>query len=163
MVNAGFTQGEDSYVVVQVVYDEQAILDDYEGVDITRMTRELATSSSYGLNMMHISVDGVPIDDPDRSSSDVQRCTDVAFDKADIQFQFDNLTARPRLSAVASPTAVTFQPLANGVLIAEPVRFSMYANYWHFIERAEVRVFARGSVARGCAADGRGSRFRWPR
>ena len=141
VVNAGFTQGETSHVVVQVVYDEQAVLDDYEGVDITRMTRELATKSSYGLNMMHISVDGVPIDDPDRSSSDVQRCTDVALDKADIQFQFDNLTARPRLSAVASPTAVTFEPLANGVLIAQPVRFSMYANYWQFIERAEVRVF----------------------
>jgi flagellar motor protein MotB len=141
VVNAGFTQGETSYVAVQVVYDEQAVLDDYEGVDITRMTRELSTRSSYGLNMMHISVDGVPIDDPDRSSSDVQRCTDVALDKADIQFQFDNLTARPRLSAAASPTAVTFQPLANGYLVAQPVRFSMYANYWHFIERAEVRVF----------------------
>jgi flagellar motor protein MotB len=141
VVNAGFTQGESSYVVVQVVYDEQAVLDDYEGVDITRMTRELATRSAYGLNMMHISVDGVPLDDPDRSSSDVQRCTDVALDKADIQFQFDNLTARPRLSVVASPSAVTFQPLANGFLVAQPVRFSMYANYWHFIERAEVRVF----------------------
>ena len=141
VVNAGFLQGETSYVMVQVVYDEQAALDDYEGVDITRMTRELATRSAYGLNMMHISVDGVPIDDPDRSSSDVQRCTDVALDNADIQFQFDNLTARPRLSVMASPTAVTFQPLANGFLVAQPVHFSAYANYWHFIERAEVRVF----------------------
>jgi flagellar motor protein MotB len=141
VVNAGFIQGETSHVVVQVVYDEQAVLDDYEGVDITRMTRELATRSAYGLNMMHISVDGVPIDDPDRSSSDVQRCTDVALDNAAIQFQFDNLTARPRLSVMASPTAVTFQPLANGFLVAQPVRFSAYANYWHFIERAEVRVF----------------------
>ncbi len=141
VVNAGFTQDQSSQVVVQVVYDELAALDDYEGVDITRMTRELSTKSSYGLNLMHISVDGVPIDDPDRSSSDVQRCTDVALEKADIQFQFDNLTARPRLSVVASPTAVAFHPMEDGFLVGQPVRFSMYANYWHFIQRAEVRIF----------------------
>ena len=38
VVNAGFIQGETSHVAVQVVYDELAILDDYEGVDITRLT-----------------------------------------------------------------------------------------------------------------------------
>ena len=103
VVNTGFTQDETSNVVVQVVYDEFAPLDDYEGVDITRLTRELSTKSSFGLNLMHISVDGEPIDDPDRSSSDVQRCTDVALEKADIQFQFDNLSSRPRLSVAASP------------------------------------------------------------
>jgi flagellar motor protein MotB len=141
VVNAGFLQGETSHVVVQVVYDEPAILDDYEGVDITRVARELSTKSSFGLNLMHISVDGEPLDDPDRSSSDVQRCTDVALDKADIQFQFDNLTSRPRLSVTASPSAVPFHPLKTGLLLGQPVRFSMYANYWHFIERAEVRIF----------------------
>ncbi len=141
VVNAGFTQGETSHVVVQVVYDELAVLDDYEGVDITRVTRELSTKSSFGLNLMHISVDGEPIDDPDRSSADVQRCTDVALEKADIEFQFDNLAARPRLSVVASPTAVAFHPLEDGLLLGEPVRFWMYANYWYFIERAEVRIF----------------------
>jgi flagellar motor protein MotB len=144
VVNAGFTQDPSSQVAVQVVYDELAPLDDYEGVDITPLTRELNTKSAYGLNVMHISVDGVPIDDPDRSSSDVQRCTDVALEKADIQFQFDNLTARPRLNVVASPTAVAFHSMENGFLVGEPVRFSMYANYWHFIERAEVRVFGAG-------------------
>ena len=35
VVNAGFVQGEESFVRVQVVYDEPAPLDDYEGVDIT--------------------------------------------------------------------------------------------------------------------------------
>ncbi|MGH7336973.1 MAG: OmpA family protein, partial [Myxococcota bacterium] len=34
VVNAGFVQGESSYVVVQVVYDELAALDDYEGVQV---------------------------------------------------------------------------------------------------------------------------------
>jgi hypothetical protein len=141
VVNAGFTQGETSHVVVQVVYDELAVLDDYEGVDITRVTRELSTKSAYGLNLMHISVDGEPIDDPDRSSADVQRCTDVALEKADIQFQFDNLAARPRLSVVGAPAAVAFYPVEAGLLLGQPVRFWMYANYWHFIERAEVRIF----------------------
>ena len=34
VVNEGFTQGGSSHIVVQVVYDEPAVLDDYEGVDI---------------------------------------------------------------------------------------------------------------------------------
>src|SRR4029077_19591173 len=40
VVNAGFIQGEESFVRVQVVYDELLPLDNYEGVDITRSTRE---------------------------------------------------------------------------------------------------------------------------
>jgi flagellar motor protein MotB len=144
VVNVGFTQGEDSYVVVQVVYDELAVLDDYEGVDITRMTRELTPKSPFGLNPMHITVDGKPLDDPDRSSADVQRCTDVALDKANIQFQFDNLKSRPRLSVVASPSVVLFQQLEDEGVVAQPVRFKMYANYAAFIDRAEVRIFEAG-------------------
>ena len=48
VVNAGFIQGETSHVVVQVVYDELAELDDYEGVDITRLTRELRPRTRSG-------------------------------------------------------------------------------------------------------------------
>jgi flagellar motor protein MotB len=80
VVNAGFIQGEKSFVRVQAVYDEPVPLDDYEGVDITPITRELRPKSPYELNVMRITVDGEPIDDPGRSSSDVQRCTDVALD-----------------------------------------------------------------------------------
>ena len=81
VVNAGFIQGETSHVAVQVVYDELAVLDDYEGVDITRITREITAANPLGLNLMRITVDGKPIDDPKRSSSDIQRCTDVALGK----------------------------------------------------------------------------------
>ena len=144
VVNTGFTQDDTSQVVVQVVYDEAAPLDDYEGVDITRLTRELSTKNALGLNLMHISVDGQPIDDPDRSSSDVQRCTDVALEKADIQFQFDNLSSRPRLSIAAAPANVVLHPFENDQLLGQPVRFSAYANYWSFIQRAEVRIFEAG-------------------
>ncbi|PYX86230.1 MAG: flagellar motor protein MotB, partial [Acidobacteria bacterium] len=144
VVNTGFTQGESSYVVVQVVYDEPAVLDDYEGVNVTRLTHELTPQSPFGVNTMHITVDGVPIDDPGRSSADVQRCTDVALDKADIQFQFDNLRARRRLSVAVAPSVVVFQQTPDEGLIAAPVRFHMYTNYGAFIERAEVRIFEAG-------------------
>jgi flagellar motor protein MotB len=144
VVNVGFTQGESSYVVVQVVYDEPAVLDDYEGVNVTRLTHELTPQNPLGVNTMHITVDGVPIDDPGRSSADVQRCTDVALDKADIRFQFDNLKAQRRLSVAVAPSVAVFQKAPDGGLIAAPVRFQMYSNYAAFIRRAEVRIFEAG-------------------
>jgi flagellar motor protein MotB len=140
VVNAGFIQGDTSFVRVQVVYDEPVPLDDYEGVDITRITRELQPKSAYELNVMRITVDGKPIDDPGRSSSDVQRCTDVALDDASIQFRFDNLESRPRLAVSAHPVSVAVGD-AGGGPAAPVVRFRTYNNYASFIERAEIRVF----------------------
>ena len=90
---------------------------------------------------MRITVDGKPLDDKGRSSADVQRCTDVALQGADIQFGFDNLEADRRLAVAAEPATVAFYRSGDG-WAAEPVRFTMYANYSHFIERAEVRIFA---------------------
>jgi flagellar motor protein MotB len=144
VVNVGFTQGESSYVVVQVVYDEPAVLDDYDGVKITPLTHELTPQNPLGINAMHITVDGVPIDDPGRSSADVQRCTDVALDKADIRFQFDDLKARRRLSVAVTPSVVVFQQTPDEGLVAAPVRFQMYTNYAAFMSRAEVRIFEAG-------------------
>ena len=113
VVNEGFTQEGTSHIVVQVVYDEPAILDDYEGVDIETLTRELSPKNPFALNLMRITVDGEPIDDPGRSSADIQRCTDVALEHADILFQFDNLKSSPRLSVSAWPTTVSMAEL-NG-------------------------------------------------
>src|SRR5262250_2084989 len=140
VVNAGFIQGEESFVRVQVVYDERLPLDNYEGVDITRLAQELRPKSPYELNVMHITVDGKPIDDPDRSSSDIQRCTDVALNSASIQFHFDNLESRPRLGVTAHPVAEAMSDLDGGPA-ASVVRFQMYSNYASFIERAEIRIF----------------------
>ena len=142
VVNAGFVQGETSHVVVQVVYDEVAELDDYDGVDVTPLMRELTPENAFALNLMRITVDGEPIDDPGRSSSDVQRCTDVALQDAEIQFGFDTLEAERRLAVAAEPQTLTLTRAADGTRPA--VRFSMYANYAHFIDMAEVRVFERG-------------------
>jgi flagellar motor protein MotB len=160
VVNAGFIQGETSHVAVQVVYDDLAILDDYEGVDITRLTRELEPKNPLGLNLMRITVDGKPIDDPKRSSADIQRCTDVALAKVDIQFGYDNLSSAPRLSVAAQPSSTTVfrevrsaQSLFDGGYRiwdqdrASPIHFRMYTNYSSFIERAEIRVFEPGRSA----------------
>ncbi|HZD29259.1 MAG TPA: OmpA family protein, partial [Xanthobacteraceae bacterium] len=65
VVNLGFIQGEESFVRVQAVYDERLPLDNYEGVDVTHLTKELSPKSPYELNVMHITVDGKPIDDLD--------------------------------------------------------------------------------------------------
>jgi flagellar motor protein MotB len=145
VVNAGFVQGGSPHVVVQVVYDELLPLDDYEGVDVTPITRELHPVDPLALNLMRISVDGEPIDDPGRSSADVQRCTDVALERADIQFRFDSLTSEPRLSVTSDPASLPVWPSgADGGVVGSPVRFWMYTNYLHFIERSEVRIFDRG-------------------
>jgi len=155
VVNAGFIQGDTSHVAVQVIYDELAVLDDYEGVDVTRITRELHPENPLALNLMRITVDGEPIDDPKRSSSDIQRCTDVAMKKADIQFGFDNLSSAPRLSAVAKPDRIELSSAFGSdpwnssagfwfYTKVTPVQFQMYTNYSYFIDHAEVRIFENG-------------------
>jgi flagellar motor protein MotB len=141
VVNAGFIQGETSHVAVQVVYDELAVLDDYDGVDVTRLTRELTPENPLGLNLMRITVDGVPIDDPNRSSSDIQRCTDVAMQHADIRFGFDNLRSVPRMSVAAEPPTIAVPARQDIDDIDTTVRFRMYTNYSAFIDRAEIRIF----------------------
>jgi flagellar motor protein MotB len=140
VVNAGFIQGKESFVRVQVVYDERLPLDNYEGVDITRLTQELRPKSPYELNVMRITVDGKPIDDPGRSSSDIQRCTDVALDNAKIHFRFDNLESRRRLGVAATPVAVPVSGPGGGPA-ASVVHFRMYSDYASFIKRAEIRIF----------------------
>ena len=141
VINAGFVEAERSRVVVQVVYDELALLDDSEGLDITRITREVETQNPYALNLMRITVDGKPIDDPGKSIPDVQRCTDVALEQADIQFKFDNLDFKPRLNLTAWPLALRYQDDFNTGALENRVRFRLYSNYPAFIDRAEVRIF----------------------
>ncbi len=141
VVNTGFVQGDSSHVQAQVIYDELAILDDYEGVDITRITRELKPENPLGLNLMRITVDGVPLDDPERSSADIQRCTDVAMEVADIQFGFDNLRSAPRLAVTTRSPRIVVDRVIDVRTHVSPVEFRMYTNYSYFIDRAEVRIF----------------------
>jgi flagellar motor protein MotB len=152
VVNVGFTQGEKSFVRVQAVYDEPVPLDDYEGIDVTRITRELQPKSPFELNVMRITVDGEPIDDPGRSSSDIQRCTDVALDGAKIQFRFDNLESKPRLGVSASSADLSVTQVGDGST-APTVRFKMYDNYQSFIARSEIRIFEAGQSLQATPLD----------
>ena len=141
VVNAGFVESETSSVKVQVVYDELITRDDYEGVEVTPLTREVTTADPFALNLMRITVDGKPVDDPGKCSSDVQRCTDVALEKARIQFKHDSLALTPRLNVTAWPIAIRYQDVPDTAFAENLVHFRLYSNYRSFIERAEVRIF----------------------
>lgn len=141
VVNAGFIESDTSRVEVQVVYDELLALDDYEGVEITRLTREVTPANPFGLNLMRITVDGKPVDDPNKSIPDVQRCTDVALDNARIQFKYDNLQLEPRLNVTAWPPAIRYQDMEETAFAENLTQFRLYTNYRSFIARAEVRIF----------------------
>ncbi|MBU1425786.1 MAG: OmpA family protein [Gammaproteobacteria bacterium] len=83
-----------------------------------------------------ISVDGEPLLDNDlANTADVTRCTDVALDQADIQLRFDALEEKPWLNLTAFPDAAVRQ---------QPVHFTSYSNYRHWIARGEVRLFGAG-------------------
>ena len=142
-----------SHIVVQVVYDEPAVLDDYEGVDIETLTRELSPKNPFALNLMRITVDGEPIDDPNRSSADIQRCTDVALEKADILFQFDNLTSSPRAERCKSawPTTVAMAELM-GTSVTQLTQVTQGRGRRGVVAADSGQRAARadGGVGRGC-------------
>ena len=141
VVSTGFTQFDSSRVEVQVLYDELAVLEEDENLDITRITREAKAQTPYALNLMRISVDGETLHDPYRNIEDLQRCTDVALENADIQFKFDSLNLKPRLNVTAWPNTIRYQDDAETELLENYVRFRIYNNYPSFIEKAEVRLF----------------------
>ncbi len=148
VVNSGFVEADNSRVEVQVVYDELASMDNLDSMDITRMTREVTLADPYALNMMRITVDGTPIDDPNKATPDVQRCTDVALDKADIQFKFDNLEMKPRLNATAWPNSVRYQDDPSTDYPENRINFRIYTNYPAFIDHAEIRIFDKDKSLR---------------
>jgi len=140
-VTTGFTESAVSRVEGQIVYDELVPRNDYDGVDIVHMTREVNTANPFALNLMRISVDGKPVDDPNKSIPDVERCTDVALDHARIEFKYDNLRAEPRLNVTAWPRSIRYQDIPETEFAENLVRFRLYTNYHSFIKRAEVRIF----------------------
>lgn len=148
VVNSGFIEADESRVEVQVVYDELAALENQDGLDITRMTREVNIADPYALNMMRITVDGKPIDDPGKSISDVERCVDVALEKADIQFKFDNLNLKPRLNVTAWPNAIRYQDDPATDYLEDQVHFKSYSNFPSFIVRSEIRIFDKDKSLR---------------
>ncbi len=141
VVNTGFVESDTARVEVQIVYDELLALDDTEGLDITRFTREVTPKDPLALNLMRITVDGKPVDDPNKSIADIERCTDVALDKANVQFKFDNLELKPRLNATAWPNFIRYQDDPNTEYPENLIRFRTYTNYAAFIRKSEIRIF----------------------
>ncbi|HTH84208.1 OmpA family protein [Mycobacterium sp.] len=148
VVNNGFVEAEVSRVQAQVVYDDLAPIDNLEGLDVTRLTRDVNVANPYALNLMRITVDGKPLDDPGKSMPDVQRCTDVALEKARIQFKYDNLDLKPRLNVTAWPGSIRYQDDPATDLIDDQVRFKAYSNFAAFIANAEVRIFDKDKSVR---------------
>jgi hypothetical protein len=130
------------------VYDEKVLRDDYEGVDITRLNRELAPANAYGLNPMHISVNGKPLDDPGRSSADV-----AALHRRGAGRSRHPLPVR-RPQRLAAAGGVGF---AAGRSRRRARALPHYSNYNGFIRRAEVRVLDKAQSHAGDADRGRGA------
>jgi flagellar motor protein MotB len=141
VVSTGFIQFDSSRVEVKVLYDELALLDDQENLEIERINREAVAQNPYALNLMRITVDGEPLYDPYKHSEDLQRCTDVALEAADIQFKFNNMQKKPRLHIAAWPQTVRYQDIEETDREENKVHFKMYSNYRNFIDRGEVRIF----------------------
>jgi flagellar motor protein MotB len=147
VVNTGFVESDTARVEVQIVYDELLERDDTEGLDITRFTREITPKDPLALNLMRITVDGKPIDDPNEGIADIERCTDVALDKANVEFKFDNLELKPRLNVTAWPNSIQYKDDPDTEYPENLMRFRMYTNYGAFIKKSEIRIFdARESV-----------------
>ncbi|MFC6632838.1 OmpA family protein [Microbulbifer taiwanensis] len=141
VVATGFIQLDGARVEVQVLYDELAVLAEKDRLEIERIDREALAHNPYGLNLMRITVDGSPEYDPYKNSADLQRCTDVALENANIQFRFDNKKMQPRLNVSAWPNAIRYADDPETEIADSRVQFKSYSNYPSFIERAEVRLF----------------------
>ncbi len=141
VVSTGFIESDSSHVKVKILYDELAVLDDMDGLKVERINRETRPHNPYALNLMRITVDGKPLYDPYKNTEDIQRCTDVALDKANIQFRFNNLLVKPRLNITAWPNTIRYRDNPATAVEENRVSFQMYTNYHAFIKRSEVRVF----------------------
>ena len=148
VVNAGFTQGETRTCACRSSTTSSRVLDDYEGVDITRLTRELSPKSPYGAQ---------PDAHHRRRRAD-RRSGPQLFRHPALHRRRARQGEHPvplRQSRVAAAAAVVAalrsvvavrRRRADEPPVADPVRFRMYANY------------ATSSSARRCESSTRSSR-----
>ncbi|WP_236250589.1 OmpA family protein [Microbulbifer sp. ALW1] len=141
VVQTGFIHMDGARVEVQVLYDELAVLAEKDRLEIERIQQEAKANNPYALNLMRITVDGAPEYDPYKNSADLQRCTDVALEQANIQFRFDNQAMQPRLNVSAFPSTIRYADDPETEIADSRVQFKRYTNYPSFITRAEVRIF----------------------
>lgn len=148
VVNAGFLEVDESRVEARIVYDDLEELDNQEGLEIDRITRAVKIKNPFALNLMRISIDGTPVDDIGKSSADVQRCTDVALEKARVNFNFDSINIKPRLNVTAWPNTISYRDDLNTSFPENLLTFKSYTNYGSFINKSEVRIFEKDQSTR---------------
>ena len=122
---------------------------------ITPLTRELAPKNAFGLNLMRITVDGEPIDDPGRSSADIQRCTDVALQQAEHPVRVRQPRGGPaaRASRPIPPTVAFYRERATAdrgrPCVSRCTRTTRTSSTAPRCGSSRVRAVARGRAARG--------------
>ncbi len=90
----------------------------------------------YGMTPWRVSLDGTPLlSEHSRHGADVQRCVDIALEKAQVQLQYDNLQVEPKLN-------ITHWP--NLAVSGEQISFRGWNNYPHWVKRSELVIYRYG-------------------
>lgn len=138
---AGAADPRDDRVEIEFHYDELAVLEQDEDIEIIEVLRHESAVSPYALLPVRISVDGNSIDGTRVHQADIQRCTDVALDDALVQLNYDATEAQAKLHVDAIDNTVWLEDNIDTQAKENLIQFVMYSNYDVFIENAEVRVF----------------------
>ena len=139
-----------------MVYDELAVLDDYEGIDIAPLTRELTPANPFALNLMRITVDG----QADRRSTAQLAGRAALHRRRDAGRGHPVRLRRPLGDAAAERRGRTPRRCSSTRSIRRsswrgPVRFRMYSNYGSLHR-------PRGSAHLRCVRIDRGRAARGP-
>lgn len=134
-------QSPGGYVDLEIWFDVPAPRDENVIAELIRVQRNTNPVNPFNLAPLRVTVDGKRLDGSLPHSADVQRCTDVALNKTDIQLSFDGNKVQPRLKLVAAPTTITREDDAETPQRENEVIFSGFTNYPAMIEKAEVRLF----------------------
>ena len=100
-------------------------------------------SDPFAMSDFRISVDGQALDNGPVHTADVQRCTDVALEKSEIQVQYDSLTSSRRLNVSAWPLTASTVDSTQTPWKDNLITFQGYSNYSAFFSWAEVRLFSQ--------------------
>ncbi len=135
-------------VEISVSYDEEVTVKEVIKVKqapvvtakpLRSCSEVLKTNIAAAPKPFRISIDGVELDETNNAKAsgtidpDIQRCTDLALEKADIQIRYDNLESTPWLNISATP---------NSAVRNEKITFNAYSNYNYWIKKRELRIFA---------------------
>lgn len=137
----GAANPRDDRVEIEFRYDELAVLDQDDDIEIVRVNRHENAVSPYALLPIRISVDGNSIDGTRVHDADVQRCTDVALEKANVQLQYDSQKIEPKLHVDAVNAVVWYEDNIDTQEQENRLEFVSYTNYAAFIDKAEIRIF----------------------